>query len=63
MPYEKLIDKICAIELPATLEQQAVEQIRITKNIVENIATKDALTGTLNGLGAKWYLDVRLLKA
>jgi GGDEF domain-containing protein len=63
MPYEKLIDKICTIELPATLEQQAVEQIRITKNIVENIATRDALTGTLNGLGAKWYLDQAVIKS
>ena len=63
MPYEKLIDKICAIGLPATLEQQAVEQIRITKKIVENIATKDALTGTLNGLGAKWYLDHTVIKS
>jgi 2'-5' RNA ligase len=63
MPYEKLIVKIRAVELPATLEQQAVEQIRITKNIVENIATKDALTGTLNGLGAKWYLDRTVIKS
>jgi len=63
MPYEKLIDKIYRIELPATLEQQAVEQIRITKDIVENIATKDALTGVLNGLGAKWYLDHALIKS
>jgi GGDEF domain-containing protein/2'-5' RNA ligase len=63
MPYEKLIDKICTIELPATLEQQAITQIRITKNIVENIATKDALTGTLNGLGAKWYLDRTVIKS
>ncbi len=63
MPYEKLIDKIYTIGLPATLEQQAVEQIRITKNIVENIATKDALTGTLNGLGAKWYLDHTVIKS
>jgi GGDEF domain-containing protein/2'-5' RNA ligase len=63
MPYEKLIDKICSVGLPATLEQQAVEQIRITKNIVENIATKDALTGTLNALGAKWYLDRTIIKS
>jgi GGDEF domain-containing protein/2'-5' RNA ligase len=63
MPYEKLIDKICAIGLPAVLEQQTVEQIQITKNIVENIATKDALTGTLNGLGAKWYLDRTVIKS
>ncbi len=45
------------LALPATLEQQAIEQVRITKNIVENIVTRDALTGTLNGLGASWYLD------
>ncbi len=57
MPYEKLADKIRAVKLPATLEQQAIEQIRITKNIVENIVTNDALTSTLNGLGAKWYLE------
>jgi 2'-5' RNA ligase/GGDEF domain-containing protein len=57
MPYEKLVDKICALALPATLEQQAIEQVRITKSIVENIITKDALTGTLNGLGANWYLN------
>jgi len=57
MPYEKLVDKICTLALPATLEQQAIEQVRITKNIVENIVTKDALTGTLNGLGANWYLN------
>jgi GGDEF domain-containing protein/2'-5' RNA ligase len=63
MPYEKLIGKICAVGLPATLEQQAVGQIRITENIVENIATKDALTGTLNGLGAKWYLDRTVIKS
>jgi GGDEF domain-containing protein/2'-5' RNA ligase len=63
MPYEKLIDKICKMGLPATLEQQAVEQVRVTKNIVENIATKDALTGVLNGLGAKWYLDRTQLKS
>lgn len=57
LPYEKLIDKIYTIHLPKTLEQQAVEQIRITRNIVESIATRDVLTGALNGLGAKWYLD------
>jgi 2'-5' RNA ligase len=57
MPYERLIDKIYALALPATLEQQAIEQVRITKNIVENIVTKDPLTGTLNGLGANWYLN------
>jgi len=57
MPYERLIDTICALELPAKLEQQTTEQVQITKNIVESVVTRDALTGTLNGLGAKWYLD------
>jgi GGDEF domain-containing protein/2'-5' RNA ligase len=56
-PYEKLIDKICALKLPSTLEQQAIEQVRITRTIVENTVSRDALTGALNGLGAKWYLD------
>jgi GGDEF domain-containing protein/2'-5' RNA ligase len=57
MPYERLINRISALGLPANLEQQAIEQVRITKNIVESIVTRDALTGTLNGLGAKWYRD------
>ncbi len=63
MPYERLIDKICALALPATLEQQAIEQVRITKNIVESIVTRDPLTSTLNGLGANWYLDNILVQA
>jgi len=57
MPYERLINRISALGLPANLEQQANEQVRITKNIMESIVTRDALTGTLNGLGAKWYRD------
>jgi len=56
-PYERLIDKICKLELPDTLEQQAIEQVRVTKTIVENIVTREPLTGALNGLGAKWYLE------
>ncbi len=63
MPYEKFIDKIYAISLPKTLEEQAVEQIRITRNIVESIATRDPLTSALNGLGAKWYLDQTKIKS
>jgi GGDEF domain-containing protein len=55
--YERLIHNICVLKLPSTLEQQTTEQVQITKNIVENIITRDALTGALNGLGAKWYLD------
>ena len=57
MPYQGLIDKIQSLGLPPTVEQQAVEQVQITRNIVENIVTREPLTGTLNGLGAKWYLD------
>jgi len=63
MPYKRLKDKIYALELPATLEQQAIEQVRITKGIVESIVTKDALTNTLNGLGANWYLNNTLIKS
>jgi 2'-5' RNA ligase/GGDEF domain-containing protein len=63
MPYEKLIDKICELELPPKLEQQTIEQVQITKNIVENIVTREALTGMLNGLGAKWYLDNKPTKS
>ena len=32
-------------------------RFRLVKNIVENIVTEEALTGALNALGAKWYLD------
>lgn len=62
MPYEILVDKICLFKLPATLEQQAVEQVRITRNIVENIVTRESLTGMLNGLGARWHLDGKPIK-
>lgn len=63
MPYERLIDKICTLQLPSKLEQQAIEQVQITKNIVENIVTREALTGMLNGLGANWYLNHKIIKA
>ncbi|HEX2991972.1 MAG TPA: hypothetical protein VHO49_14910, partial [Anaerolineales bacterium] len=56
-PYESLVDTIHSLKLPATVEQQAVEQVLITKNIVENIVTREPLTGTFNGLGARWYLE------
>ena len=62
MPYERLMDTICSLELPAKLEQQTIEQVQTIKNIVENIVTREALTGTLNALGAKWYLDNALFK-
>ena len=57
MPYERLTDTICSLELPAKLERQTIEQVETVKNIVENIVTSEALTGTLNALGAKWHLD------
>jgi len=62
-PYERLINKISALKLSSTLEQQAIEQVRITRTIVENTVTKDALTGALNGLGAQWYLDNKLVQS
>jgi GGDEF domain-containing protein/2'-5' RNA ligase len=62
MPYERLMDTIYSLALPATLEQQTVEQVRITRDIVESIVTRDALTGALNGLGAKWYLENTIIK-
>jgi len=57
MPYETLMDTIYAIRLPTKLKQQALVQVEITRSIVENIVTREALTGSLNGLAAKWYLD------
>ncbi|MDQ3007543.1 MAG: hypothetical protein M3R47_19435, partial [Chloroflexota bacterium] len=62
IPYEKLIDTICSLALPATLEHQTVEQIRSVKNIVEDIVTGEALTGALNALGAKWYLHDTIIQ-
>jgi len=62
MPYERLIDKISSLGLSTPLQQQAIEQVQITRNIVENIVTKEALTGSLNGLGGKWYLGSTIIK-
>lgn len=63
MPYDRLIDTICSFALPATIEQQATEQVKITKSIVESIITREPLTGALNGLGAKWYLEGAVVKS
>jgi GGDEF domain-containing protein len=57
MPYQRLVDTICSSELPAILERPTIEQVQTIKAIVEDIVTREALTGTLNALGAKWYLD------
>jgi len=62
MPYQGLIDKIYSIALPPKLEQQTVEQVKITQNIVESIVTRETLTGVLNGLAAKWYLEEAVIK-
>src|SRR4029078_7125243 len=56
-PYERLRDRICALRLPPSLEGQTLEQVRVTRDVVESIVAKDALTGAFNGLGARWYLD------
>ncbi len=57
MPYETLVDKICLLNLPVNVEQQVIEQVRVTQSVVEGIVTREPLTGTLNGLGARWYLE------
>ena len=57
MPYQRLVDTICSSALPVPLKQQTTEQIQMIRSIVEGIVTKEALTGTLNAIGATWYLD------
>src|SRR5262245_2961709 len=62
MPYERLTDTICSLELPVTLEQQTIEHIQKVKSTVKNIVTKEPLTGALNALGAKWYLEKAIIQ-
>jgi GGDEF domain-containing protein/2'-5' RNA ligase len=62
-PYESLIAQISALKLPSTLEQQTIGQVQITRDIVENIVTRDALTGAHNGLGASWALDHKMVQS
>ncbi|HXQ35046.1 MAG TPA: hypothetical protein VN843_13615 [Anaerolineales bacterium] len=62
-PYERLVKELYTLKLPATLEGQTMEQVRITRNIVESIVTRDALTGVHNGLGRKWYLDDKTIQS
>src|ERR1041384_6201701 len=57
MPYERLVDTICSLELPVALEQQTLDLIQKAKSVVKSIVTKEPLTGALNALGAKWYLE------
>jgi GGDEF domain-containing protein/2'-5' RNA ligase len=63
MSYEMLMDTICSLALPEKLEQQTLEQVKITRSIVESIVTRETLTGTLNGLGARWYLNKADIKS
>ena len=63
MPYEKLTDTICSLNLPTALEQQILQKLQTLKEIVENLVTKEALTSALNALGAKWYLDSSLVQS
>lgn len=63
MPYERLVDTICSLELPVASEQQTIEQIQKVKRIVKNIVTKEPLTGALNALGAKWYLEKAVIQS
>lgn len=57
MPYDRLIDTIHSLDLPDNLAQETIDQVQAFKNIVASIVTREALTGTLNALGANWYLD------
>ena len=63
MPYDVLVDTICTLALPVKLEQQAIEQVKITKSIVESIVTRETLTSTLNGLAANWYINHATIKS
>lgn len=63
MPYKRLLDTICTSALPAGVQQQTTEQIDTIRVIVEEIVTKEALTGTLNAIGAKWYLDQAVVQS
>ncbi|HEU5091837.1 MAG TPA: GGDEF domain-containing protein, partial [Nitrospira sp.] len=57
MPYKRLVDTICSSELPEELQREATKQVHVIRSMVEGIVTKEALTGTLNAIGAKWYLE------
>ncbi len=63
MPYERLVDTICSLELPVILEQQTIESIQNVKSIVKSIVTREPLTGALNALGGKWYLEKAVIQS
>lgn len=57
MPYDRLVDTIHSLDLPVSVTQETIEQVQAFNSIVAGIVTREALTGTFNVLGAKWYLD------
>jgi len=61
MPYEKLIDTICSMSLPAGLQHQTVEQVQSFTNVGEDLVTGAARTGALNAPGAAWSRDAEIL--
>ena len=63
MPYERLKDTICSSALPVPLEKQAVRQVQSIRKVVEEVVTREPLTGTLNALGATWYLESTVVKS
>ena len=63
MPYQRLVDTITASGLPERLQQETTKQIHTIRTIVEGIVTREALTGTLNAIGAKWYLDQAVIQS
>ncbi|HEX5807484.1 MAG TPA: GGDEF domain-containing protein, partial [Anaerolineales bacterium] len=63
MPYDRLIDTIHSLDLPVSVTQETIEQVQAFNSIVASIVTREALTGTFNALGAKWYLDHAVIQS
>ena len=63
MPYDRLIDTIHSLDLPISVTQETIEQVQAFNSIVASIVTREALTGTFNALGAKWYLDHAVIQS
>jgi GGDEF domain-containing protein len=63
MPYDRLIDTIHSLDLTVSATQETIEQVQAFNSIVASIVTREALTGTFNALGAKWYLDHAVIRS
>jgi len=63
MPYERLTATICSLKLATESERQMIEQVQTIRSIVEEVVSREALTGTLNALGANWYLDHTIIQS